>query len=113
MRHDNRELAIETGHGADSVIAGERALRPIPGWALRVPGVRLSWPAVRLIALAAATRVGRPAGRWAAWLAALSPFLLQHAQEARMYALVVALAAFRLVLLARFVTGATAALRWA
>ena len=57
-----------------------------------------------------ATLADRRAGRWAAWFAALSPFLVHHAQEARMYALVATLAAANLLALARFTTGRTARL---
>jgi len=81
-------------------------------WALRFPSVVFSCAAVWLTAAAADTLLDRTAARWAAWMAALSPFLLQHAQEARMYALVAPLAALHLLLLVRFVTGKTPALGW-
>jgi len=57
-----------------------------------------------LIGAIAWTIKDRIAGRWAAWLAALSPYLLQHAQEARMYTLLGLLAAANTLLLVRFVT---------
>jgi len=79
-------------------------------WALRLPGAVLGAAVVPLAAAAAATLADRRAGRWAAWFTALSPFLVQHAQEARMYALVATLAAANLLALARFSTGRTARL---
>lgn len=74
-------------------------------WALRLPSALVSAAAILLVAEAADALVGRPAARWAAWLAALSPYLVQHAQEARMYALVGALAAGSLALLSRWLRG--------
>ena len=76
-------------------------------WALRLPSAICSWAIVPLTAAIAATLSGRTQARWAAWLAALSPYLLQHAQDARMYALFGALAAICLLLLVRFLTGKT------
>jgi uncharacterized membrane protein len=76
-------------------------------WALRLFSVLLSWAMVPLITATAATLSGRSAARWAAWLAALSPYLLQHAQDARMYAMLGFLAAIHLLLVARFVVGHT------
>lgn len=84
-----------------SLLAGESA------WALRLPSVCFSWATVPLIAAAAGVLAGRAVRRWAAWLTALSPYLLQHAQEARMYSLLAALAALHFFFLARFITGAT------
>lgn len=71
-----------------SAIAGDSAL------ALRLPSALLSCAVVALTAALAARLAGRCAARWAAWFAALSPFLLHYGQEARMYALVSALAAW-------------------
>jgi mannosyltransferase len=79
-------------------------------WALRLPSAVLGAAVVPIAAAAAATLADRRAGRWAAWFAALSPFLVQHAQEARMYALVATLAAANLLALARFATGRRARL---
>src|SRR5215208_5674697 len=59
-------------------------------WMLRFPSVMLSCVAIVLTAALAGTLVSTQASRWAAWLAAISPFLLQHAQEARMYSLIAA-----------------------
>lgn len=74
-------------------------------WALRLPSAIFSWAIVPLTAGIAWTIKGRTAARWAAWFAAISPYLLQHAQDARMYALVGTLAAANTLLLARFLTG--------
>lgn len=76
-------------------------------WSLRLFSVLFSWAMVPLVAATAATLSGRSAARWAAWLAALSPYLLQHAQDARMYAMLGFLAAIHLLLVARFVMGQT------
>jgi len=74
-------------------------------WALRLPSAVVGAAAIPLVAAAADTLADRPAARCAAWFAALSPFLVQHGQEARMYALVGTLAAANLLALARFTTG--------
>jgi uncharacterized membrane protein len=76
-------------------------------WALRLPSAVLGAAVVPFAAAATAALADRRAARWAAWFAALSPFLVQHAQEARMYALVATLAAANLLALARFATGRT------
>lgn len=81
-------------------------------WALRLPSALASWLTVLLIAGSVGALSGRSAARWAAWFAALSPFIVHHGQEARMYAFVTMLAAADLYLLARFVTGATSSLGW-
>src|SRR6185369_3405415 len=73
----------------------------------------LSWLTVRVIAATGTMLRGRDTGRWAAWLAAVSPFLIHHGQEARMYGLVAAVAAINLMLLSRFATGAVHSLGWA
>jgi uncharacterized membrane protein len=49
--------------------------------------------------------ISEKAARWTAWLAALSPYLLHHAQEARMYPLMSALTAASIFLLARYLKG--------
>src|SRR5262249_31807234 len=74
-------------------------------WALRLPSALLGAAAIPLVAAAAGTLADRRAARCAAWFAALSPFLVQHGQEARMYALVGTLAAANLLALARFRAG--------
>jgi len=79
--------------------------------ALRLPSAVASWATVPLTAAVAATLADRTAARWAAWLSALSPYLLHHAQDARMYALVAALAAVHLLQLSRYLTERTPALR--
>ncbi len=71
-----------------TLIAGDSA------FALRLPSAVLSAAVVALVALLALRLAGRRAARSAAWLAALSPYLLHYGQEARMYALVSALAAW-------------------
>ena len=76
-------------------------------WLLRLPSVIFSVISVVFIAAIANTLHSKPAARWAAWLAALSPFLIHHAQEARMYPLICMLAAASLLLLVRFITGAS------
>lgn len=75
-------------------------------WMLRLPSALAGVATIPLAAAAAGTLAGaRRAARWGAWLAALSPFLVHHAQEARMYGLVGMLAAANLLALARFTTG--------
>ena len=74
-------------------------------WTLRLPSALAGALVVPFGAAAAATLSGRAAGRWAAWLLALSPVLVHHSQEARMYALVGTLAAANLFALARWTTG--------
>jgi mannosyltransferase len=73
-------------------------------WVLRLPSVALSCAMVPLVAAAALPLAGRSAARWAAYLTALFPYLIQHAQEARMYALFGALSAVAFLQLARFLT---------
>lgn len=83
-----------------SGVAGDSAL------ALRLPSVAAAMVAVAAIAAVADRLFGRGAARWAAWAAALSPFLIQHGQEARMYAFASALAALQWLLVTRYATGA-------
>jgi len=73
--------------------------------ALRFPGALLSVATVALIAVLADALLDARAARRAAWLAAISPYLVHHAQDARMYPLLCALAAASLLLLARFLRG--------
>jgi mannosyltransferase len=82
-------------------------------WALRLPSAVFSWAMVPLCAGIAWTFEGKTAARWAAWFAALSPYLLQHGQECRVYALLGVLAALNTLLLARFITGRTIRLGFA
>lgn len=89
-----------------STVAGNSA------WALRLPSALASGLTVPLMAAAAGALAGRNAARWAAWLAALSPFVIHHGQEARMYAFVTALAAADFLLLVRFLSGTTRSLGW-
>lgn len=84
-----------------STVAGTSSI------ALRLPSVLCSLATVLLTAGLARTLLSKQAARWAAWLAAVSPYLLHHAQEARMYPLVSALAAASIFLLARYLRGDT------
>jgi hypothetical protein len=93
-----------------AVLKAWAGLAGTTAWALRVPSALASWATIPLIAGVASVLGGRRAARWAAWLAACSPFLVHHGQEARMYAFVGALSAAQLRLLARFLTGRTRAL---
>jgi mannosyltransferase len=81
-------------------------------WALRLPSALLSALVVVVVARLAAIVAGERVARVAAWLAALSPMLIHHAQEARMYPLVALLAALHLVTLADFALGRRATLGW-
>ena len=74
-------------------------------YALRFFSVPFSCATVLIVAFVAATLSGRTVGRWAAWLAAISPYLLHHGQEARMYSLLGFLATINVWLVARFVSG--------
>lgn len=72
--------------------AWSRAFGESP-WLLRLPGVLASVATVPLVAAIARLAVDRGAGRRAAWLVAILPFAIHHAQEARMYAPMALLAA--------------------
>ena len=74
-------------------------------WSLRVPGLLASVACIPLMAAAAGVLAGTRAARTAAWLAAVSPFLVQHAQDARPYALLAAFAVADLLVLLRFIEG--------
>jgi 4-amino-4-deoxy-L-arabinose transferase-like glycosyltransferase len=56
-------------------------------WALRLPSVLAGAATVPALAWLARRWLGRETAVWAAWLAALSPFLVWYSQEARNYAL--------------------------
>lgn len=73
--------------------------------ALRAPNVFFSMLTIPLVAAIAWAIKDLIAARWAAWLATLSPYFLQHAQEARMYPLLGLLAATNTLLLLRFLKG--------
>lgn len=62
-------------------------------WVLRLPSAFASAATVPVVAAIARLASGRDAARRAAWLAAILPFALHHAQEARMYSFVGLLAA--------------------
>jgi 4-amino-4-deoxy-L-arabinose transferase-like glycosyltransferase len=74
-------------------------------WSLRFPGVVFSVGTVALSGAVAGILIDRYAARWAAWLSAISPYLLHHAQDARMYGLVSLLAAASMLILVRFLRG--------
>jgi uncharacterized membrane protein len=76
-------------------------------WALRFPSVAFSCATIILTAALARSWCGEGAARWAAGFAAIAPFLIHHAQEARMYALVGALSAGSLLLLSQYLGGRT------
>ncbi|MDJ0929064.1 MAG: glycosyltransferase family 39 protein [Gammaproteobacteria bacterium] len=80
-------------------LAGESVL------ALRAPGVALFAMTVGLTGATVAELASRRAARCAAWITAISPFLLHHSQEARMYPLLAVCAAWALLATARFVMG--------
>ncbi len=90
-----------------TILKGVRDLLGDSPWALRLPSAIIGAAAVPFVAASAARLAGAPAARWAAWFAALSPFLVHHGQEARMYALVGTLAAANLLALAEFASGAS------
>lgn len=74
-------------------------------WALRVPSAVASMLAVGGIAMLAAMLRGAVAARWAAGLAALCPYLVHHGQEARMYAVISAVAVVQVIALTRVLRG--------
>ena len=74
---------------------------------LRLLSILFSLATVILTAGLSRKLAGEHAARWTAWLAAVSPYLLHHAQEARMYPLMSALTAASLYLLARYLRGDT------
>ena len=73
-------------------------------WLLRVPGLVASAACIPLSAAIARLAAGPRAARGVAWVAAISPFLIQHAQDARPYAFLAAAATGNLLLLIRFLT---------
>lgn len=79
-------------------------------WMIRIPGLLASVACIALVAALTHALAGVRAARTAAWLAAISPFLIQHAQDARPYALLAAFATADLLLLVRFVQGRSARL---
>lgn len=79
-------------------------------WLLRLPGLVASIACIPLIAASTRLLAGATAARTAAWVAAISPFLVQHAQDARPYALLAAVAAAHFLVLVRFATGRSARL---
>lgn len=74
-------------------------------FAMRIPGVLASVACIPLVAAVARLLAGDQAARTAAWVTAISPYLVQHAQDARPYALLSAFALTSLLLLVRFALG--------
>jgi uncharacterized membrane protein len=74
-------------------------------WLLRFPGVVFSIATVVITAATAERLLGRVGSRWTAWFCAVSPYLVHHAQEARMYPLMSVLAAGGMLLLVRYLNG--------
>ncbi len=74
-------------------------------WMMRIPGLLASAACVPLAAAIARTVTRERGTRAVAWVVALSPFLIQHAQDARPYALLAAVAAVNLLVLIRYVEG--------
>ncbi len=72
---------------------------------MRMPGLIASVACIPLAAAVTRLLAGDRSARVAAGLTAISPYLIQHAQDARPYALLSALALAHLLLLARFVVG--------
>jgi len=58
-------------------------------WGLRLPSALAGIATVPAMAWLAHRWIGREAAPWAAWLAALSPFLIWYSQEARPYAMMI------------------------
>lgn len=79
-------------------------------FALRLPGVPCHGATVLCIGALAGLAGGPRAARVAAIVAAVNPFLLHHAQEARMYSLLGALASGSLLITIRFLMGRTRSL---
>jgi uncharacterized membrane protein len=79
-------------------------------WLLRLPGLVASVACIPLIAASTWILAGASAARTAAWVAAISPYLVQHAQDARPYAFLAAVAAAHFLVLVRFATGRSARL---
>ena len=99
------------GYGANHlplyfiVLKAWSGLAGLSSTALRLPSVFFSTITIALVAVLGRTLMNQGTARYAAWLTALSPYLLHHGQEARMYGLMGAIATGSLVLLARFVMG--------
>lgn len=99
-RYDPRHLPLYF-----VIVNAWTSLTGITPWLLRLPSVAFSLLTVGASAGIASMLFDKRTARCAAWLAALSPFLVHHGQEARMYALVAALAAVSIWLLLRYLSG--------
>lgn len=97
-RYDTRHLPLYFG-----IVNAWSSLVGHSPWLLRLPSVLFSLASIYLIASLTRLMVSLQAARWAAWLAALSPFLVHTGQEARMYALMGMLAAWSILLAARYI----------
>ncbi|MBI1798805.1 MAG: glycosyltransferase family 39 protein [Candidatus Eisenbacteria bacterium] len=65
------------------------SLRGSDEWTLRLPSALCGVATVPAMAWVAARWLGRREAEWAAWLAAVSPFLVWYSQEARPYAMLI------------------------
>jgi len=72
---------------------------------MRIPGLLASAACIPLVAACAQLLAGTRAARTAAWLTAISPYLIQHGQDARPYAMLAFFACADLLVLIRFVMG--------
>lgn len=99
-RYDPRHLPLYF-----VIVNAWTSLTAITPWLLRLPSVAFSLVTVAATAGIASILFDKRTARCAAWLAAISPFLVHHGQEARMYALVGALGALSIWLLLRYMSG--------
>ncbi len=100
--------AVMRDNQAPVYYAATKAWTEIAGltpWTMRIPGLLASLACIPLVAAITRVVAGERSARAAAWVAAVSPFLIQHAQDARPYALLAAFATIDLLLLVRFVEG--------
>jgi uncharacterized membrane protein len=96
-RYDTRHLPFYFG-----VVNAWTSVAGYSPWALRLPSVLFSLVSLGLLAALARRLTNIHVARWAAWLGAISPFLVHTAQEARMYALIGMLAAWSLLTTVRY-----------
>lgn len=104
-RYDPRHLPLYF-----VIVNAWTSLTAVTPWLLRLPSVAFSLVTVAATAGIASILFDKRTARTAAWLAAISPFLIHHGQEARMYALVGALAALSTWVLLRYLSGRSARL---
>ncbi len=72
---------------------------------MRIPGLLASAACIPLMAACAQMLAGTRTARMAAWLTAISPYLIQHAQDARPYAMLAVVAVAHFLVLIRFIMG--------